>query len=171
MKYVWYAIWAILLIIVLILIYKVVRRFNPKYFSWSEFDSPDKKGSGKKYMSKTFVHKLDLARGKLERGWNKDNPEDEITFSVNSGYRTKEHNAKVGGVPNSAHTTGHAADLAWRKYSRKAQEAIVKALFDSGIVRFGLANGFLHIDDDETKSQFAYWSYGNIAPFNPFTLA
>lgn len=30
---------------------------------------------------------------------------------VTSGYRTVQHNADVGGVPNSEHTRGRAADL------------------------------------------------------------
>ena len=43
---------------------------------------------------------LDLAREKFGR-----------PIKVNSGYRCPKHNAKVGGVPNSQHTRGEAADV------------------------------------------------------------
>ena len=33
-----------------------------KYFKYSEFDSPDVIGSGKKYMNKEFLEMLDLCR-------------------------------------------------------------------------------------------------------------
>ena len=53
-----------------------------KYFTHKEFDSPDKPGSGN-IMDECFLEMLDNARelyGKPMR--------------VNSGYRTKKHNAK-----------------------------------------------------------------------------
>ena len=56
---------------------------NLKYFKLSEFDSPDKPESGKK-MDKKFLEKLDYARHNAG-----------ISFKINSGYRTKEWNAKV----------------------------------------------------------------------------
>lgn len=34
-----------------------------------------------------------------------------VPLTVNSGLRCKQHNAEVGGVPNSLHTTGQAVDL------------------------------------------------------------
>jgi hypothetical protein len=39
-----------------------------------------------------------------ERGWGP---------SVTSWLRSQEHNAKVGGVPNSAHRYGRAIDVVW----------------------------------------------------------
>jgi uncharacterized protein YcbK (DUF882 family) len=35
-----------------------------------------------------------------------------VPFVINSAYRCEKHNAKVGGVPGSAHTNGLAVDLA-----------------------------------------------------------
>ena len=34
-----------------------------------------------------------------------------VPLTVNSGLRCKQHDAEVGGVPNSLHTTGQAVDL------------------------------------------------------------
>ena len=56
-----------------------------KYFKKEEFESPDLEGSGE-YMCPDFLQKLDMAREKAK-----------IPFRINSGYRTPEHNEKVGG--------------------------------------------------------------------------
>jgi hypothetical protein len=68
-----------------------------KYFTYSEFDSPDLPGSGHE-MEPIFLEKLDLARGYSN-----------VPYVINSGFRTPEHNAEVGGVPGSSHLTGWAA--------------------------------------------------------------
>ena len=55
------------------------------HFKLSEFDSPDEEGSGK-YMDESFLMMLDHARGIAG-----------IPFKINSAFRTKSHNAYVGG--------------------------------------------------------------------------
>ena len=59
-----------------------------KYFSLDEFDSPDEAGSGSKMCCK-FLKKLDKIREDFGS-----------PLHINSGYRTKLHNAVVG-VGNS----------------------------------------------------------------------
>jgi len=79
-------------------------------------------------------------------------------FKIVSAYRSVEYNEKVGGVDNSAHTTGKAVDIAW-DYSNKIQVAkILKGLYLAGFKRIGLANTFVHCDIDETKPD-AEWIY------------
>ena len=62
-----------------------------KYFKLSEFDSPDEPGSGSK-MNINFLEKLDYARHNAG-----------VVFKINSGYRSKEWNAKIGGRVGSSH--------------------------------------------------------------------
>jgi len=73
---------------------------DAKFFKSQEFDSPDEPGSGEK-MEPDFVMCLDALR--LHCGF---------PFKISSGYRTKAHNALVGGTDNSAHLLGRAADIA-----------------------------------------------------------
>ena len=70
-----------------------------KYFRIKEFDS-DIKGSGKN-MDINFLRFIDELRKRCE-----------FPFIVTSGYRTPEHNKRVGGIENSAHTKGLACDIA-----------------------------------------------------------
>lgn len=118
-----------------------------KYFTYSEFDSPDAPGSGQKFMNKQFIEKLDIARGKAG-----------VPFKINSGYRTQAHNDSLeGSVPNSAHTFGLAADIS--APTEEIKKKIALALYQSGFVRIGFANTFIHVDDDKTKPQHAF-NYG-----------
>ena len=70
-----------------------------KYFEYKHFDSPDMPGSGK-LVSDELISMLDVARKKYGK-----------PIIPNSGYRTIEHNAKVGGKPESSHLKGLAADI------------------------------------------------------------
>lgn len=49
-----------------------------------------------------------------------------VPVKVNSGYRCPIHNANVGGVKNSKHTKGQAADLSCSLGSAKMFEAVKK---------------------------------------------
>lgn len=68
-------------------------------------------------------------------------------LKVNSGYRSPEHNEKVGGAKNSMHVLGQAADIAPLKKDMKHIAdlwRIAKKLNPSGGV--GLYDTFVHLD-------------------------
>lgn len=121
-----------------------------KYFSPKEFDSPDAPKSGVN-MDVSFLGKLENAREKAG-----------IPFKINSGFRTEEHNEKVGGKPKtesskgSSHMYGYAADIA--ATDGVTRWKIVKSLIDSGFSRIGIAKTFIHVDSDPDKPS-AIWSY------------
>jgi len=116
-----------------------------KYFIHKEFDSPDKPGSGN-IMDECFLEMLDNARelyGKPMR--------------VNSGYRTKKYNAKIGGVKNSSHMLGLAADISCKSSGDRFD--MLNAFMQAGFKRIGVANSFIHVDADKDKSQNIIWTY------------
>tara|TARA_R100000278_G_scaffold102439_1_gene78938 strand:- start:249 stop:623 length:375 start_codon:yes stop_codon:yes gene_type:complete len=121
-----------------------------RYFNHSEFDSPDLPDSGKN-MDNTFLDMLDNARAIAG-----------ISFDINSGYRTEQHNAKVGGKPKTAaskgssHMYGYAADIAVQNGAERW--IVVKSLIDAGFKRIGIAKTFIHTDNDPDKPN-AIWSY------------
>lgn len=117
-----------------------------KHFSSKEFDSPDEKGSGKK-MCPIFLTKLDKCREQAG-----------VSFKITSAYRTKEHNKKVGGVIDSAHTEipCQAVDIA-TKDSRERFK-ILQSLILNGFNRIGIGKGFIHVDSSE-KPQEVLWHY------------
>ena len=117
---------------------------NFKFFSFSEFDCPSLPDSGKN-MDINFIYKLEHARELAG-----------IPFKITSGYRTKEHNAEVGGVPNSSHLVGVAADIAVS--SGNERYIILNALIKAGFKRIGIAKTFIHCDLSETKSN-SVWTY------------
>lgn len=121
------------------------------YFSYKEFDSPDLPNSGKEFMSKNFIQKLDKIRQEVG-----------FPMKVTSGFRTKFHNQRVGGVPDSAHTKGLAADISTP--NGKGQREIIKAALKQGITRIGIANNFVHLDIDPDKRQNVVWGYGGAVP-------
>ena len=116
-----------------------------KYFKLSEFDSPDMVGSGEA-MDKEFLSRLDQARSLCN-----------IPFKITSGYRSEAHNHKVGGVLGSSHTKGLAADIACTNSA--ARHTIVTALLKVGLNRIGIADTFIHVDMDSSKSANVIWTY------------
>lgn len=125
-----------------------------KNFMIDEFDSPDQKGSGQN-MNVTMLKMLDEARTKAG-----------ITFKINSAYRTIEHNKKVGGVGDSAHTKGYAADIS--ATTDEKQRIVLKACYDAGFRRFGVYGTFIHVDNDPDKPKNSIWTgKGGIVKYNP----
>lgn len=115
-----------------------------KYFSLDEFDSPDEAGSGAK-MSRGFLLILD----KIREDYGKP-------LRVNSGYRSKAHNLKVGGRVGSSHLKGLAVDFHCNNSADRT--LLLNAIYKNGIVRVGIGNTFIHIDIDNIKPA-ACWLY------------
>lgn len=118
---------------------------NMRYFSYSEFDSPDEVGSGQK-MHPDILQMLDEVRDKFDK-----------PIRINSGYRTEKHNDKVGGTPNSSHIRGLAVDIACG--SSVDRYHLLNCLLDVGFNRIGIANSFIHVDIDQEKAKDVIWTY------------
>lgn len=116
-----------------------------KHFSYEEFDSPDAVGSGVN-MDNEFLRMLDLAREIAN-----------ISFKINSGFRSEKHNQSVGGKSQSSHLIGKAADIAYK--NSRERYIIISALQEAGFNRLGIAKTFVHVDNDETKSADVIWTY------------
>ncbi len=78
---------------------------------------------------------------------------------VTSGYRCEEYNARIGGVPKSAHTKGMAVDVLVRTSGDRYR--ILNFLVNAGIDRIGIADDFIHFDLDYSKPSPVVWTYGS----------
>lgn len=116
-----------------------------KYFNFTEFDSPDVIGSGK-LMNKDLLDMLDLVREKFDK-----------PIVINSGYRTVEHNNKVGGTSASSHLKGLAVDI--KCINSTDRYDLINCLLDVGFKRLGIAKTFIHADIDKDKAQGVVWTY------------
>ena len=75
------------------------------------------------------------------------------TVTINSGYRTPQYNAKVGGVAHSQHCYGTAADIVVKGQTPAAVAAYARQLMpDWGGV--GIYGSFCHIDVREAKADW-----------------
>lgn len=73
--------------------------------------------------------------------------------TINSGYRTPQYNAKVGGVAHSQHCYGTAADIVVKGQTPEAVAAYARQLMpDWGGV--GIYKSFTHIDVRETRADW-----------------
>lgn len=139
---------------------KEVKNFKERKVNLSKFDSPDTPGSGN-CMDKEFITMLQKVQQKTKLP---------IFDWINSGARSTYWNSKVGGVGNSSHKmpTCKAADI--KAPTITIRNTIVQAAKEAGFKRIGIANTFVHLDNDETKAQYVAWGYpsGARPPFNPF---
>jgi zinc D-Ala-D-Ala carboxypeptidase len=76
---------------------------------------------------------------------------------VNSAYRCKKHNEQVGGVPESAHTTGEAVDIGCSFAVDRMK--LITLLREASVDRIGLAKTFIHFDISKTLPQDVFWLY------------
>lgn len=75
--------------------------------------------------------------------------------TINSGYRTPQYNAKVGGVTDSQHCYGTAADIVVRGKTPAQVAAYARQLMpDWGGVGIYTKEGFTHIDVRESKADW-----------------
>lgn len=92
-------------------------------------------------LKPSFVEKLDQAREIAG-----------IPFAFTSGYRTVAYNKKIGGVPNSLHIQGLAADIRCRNSEERYK--IVDGALQAGIneITVYTKSGHVHLADDDEKT-------------------
>lgn len=118
---------------------------NYEHFSREEFDSKgaNEEGTGNN-MQDAFISRLHQARVLAD-----------TKFKINSGYRSPQHNATVGGISNSSHTKGLAADISVT--STKNRFLIINSLLQVGFNRIGVYKTFCHVDLDPDKPKNVIW--------------
>jgi zinc D-Ala-D-Ala carboxypeptidase len=132
-----------------------IRYFKPEEFESKQFVGGKwvrLPGSGQ-LMDRLFVWKLDGIR----HAWGGP-------LSINSGYRTEEHNENVGGAANSGHRHGRAADVNTKGWTFDKVRRFQRLCREYGMTGFGEGNNFVHIDDltsTEGVSRPLMWDYKN----------
>ena len=118
-----------------------------RHFSPAEFACKCGCGAGIEKMDPAFLTMLDEARDVAG-----------IPFVLVSAYRCPKHNRApdVGGVEDSAHVRGHAADI--RCTSSHERFRIVSALLEAGFRRIEAAPTWIHVDNAPTKPQDVIFS-------------
>lgn len=100
-----------------------------------------------KIMSNLIIN---VIRGSIEREIAKP-------IHINCGYRTPEHNSKVGGVSSSCHLTAKAADISVKGMTPKEVHKAILDLISEGKIReggLGLYNTFVHYDIRGTAARW-----------------
>lgn len=111
-----------------------------KNFTRKEFDSKD--GS---VMSDSVLVNITKLACSLQRLRDRLG----VPISINSGYRSPQHNKRVGGVANSQHVTGMAADIVAKGVSpKKVAEAIEQLILSGDMLQggVGIYDTFTHYD-------------------------
>ena len=79
------------------------------------------------------------------------------SITINSGYRSPGHNASIGGVSNSQHVLGKAADIVIDGMSPADTYALIEYLNDKGVIKIGglgSYNTFTHVDIREKTARW-----------------
>ena len=80
-------------------------------------------------------------------------------ITINSAYRSPEHNSKIGGVKTSQHLLGKAADITIQSLKPAEVYRIIEDLIEMGEMLqggLGLYDTFVHYDIRKTKARWNY---------------
>lgn len=119
-----------------------------KHFNLSEFQSKD----GATMPEPVKKNIIELAKNlEVIRAYF-DSP-----IKINSAYRSPAHNAKIGGVKNSQHILGKAADIVITGRTPREMAKGIESLIDQGKIKqggIGIYPTFVHYDIRGTKARW-----------------
>lgn len=119
---------------------------NIRYFKRSEFRCK----CGGKYCN-GYPYEIDMDMVKIA---DKIRTKIGKPITINSGLRCKTHNVNVGGVPNSQHLHGTAADLGCPSGCTPEQMASIAEEIMGNTGGIGIYPWGIHIDTRSTKSRW-----------------
>ena len=119
-----------------------------KDFNRSEFDCNDGSAMPKEVLLniQKLANQLQVLRDCLG-----------VPITVNSAYRSPSYNKKIGGVSNSQHVLGKAADITAKGYTPAQVYARIEQLIKSGdMLQGGLGcySTFTHYDIRKTRARW-----------------
>lgn len=117
-----------------------------RYFRPHEFACRCNCGAGFNEMDPTLLAMLDELRHRVGQ-----------PLYINSAFRCRSWNAKVGGVESSSHAKGMAVDIACTDGFQRF--SLVKEAMAIGFRRIGVAETFIHLDIDPDKPQEVLFLY------------
>lgn len=111
-----------------------------EHFKINEFACKDGSAVPGMYLSNVFkiAKQLEIIRKSLGQ-----------PIVINSAYRTKAYNKKVGGAVASQHLTASAVDIVVKGYTPQYVFTIIRSLMKAGAILGGcviLYNNFVHYD-------------------------
>jgi len=80
-----------------------------------------------------------------------------LPIKINSGYRTKSYNKKIGGASNSMHVQAKAADIVVTDITPTNLYKRIEKLIEEGKVNFkgvGVYDTFVHVDVRDRRSRW-----------------
>lgn len=119
-----------------------------QHFRLSEFNSKDGAEMPADVLKNVLELACDLQTIRNEAG---------CPLHINSAYRSPNHNRAIGGVKNSQHILGKAADLSSRNHTPKELYDIIEGLIECekiDVMGMGLYKSFVHVDIRDT---YARW--------------
>jgi uncharacterized protein YcbK (DUF882 family) len=79
------------------------------------------------------------------------------SISITSGYRSSQHNKKIGGAKDSQHVKGMAADIKVSGMTPKEVALVIEGLIESGKMKqggIGIYPSWVHYDIRGTKARW-----------------
>ena len=118
-------------------------------FSRAEFDCKDGTKVPTRFLAnvRKLAEQLQALRDHIK----------EPVMITGSGYRTPEHNRRVGGAPNSQHLTASGADINARNYTPRQLANVIEKLIKEGKMMqggIGVYKGFVHYDIRGTRARW-----------------
>lgn len=80
-----------------------------------------------------------------------------VPIKINSGHRTKTHNAKIGGVRNSRHISASAADIAVKGIPADIVQETIKQLINEGKMQEGGLGSYPNFTHYDIRLKKARW--------------
>jgi uncharacterized protein YcbK (DUF882 family) len=93
----------------------------------------------------------------------------DVPIIVDDAYRCPEHNQKVGGVPNSEHVLGLAADIKIKGMTPAEMYAAALKVpaFANGGIGVAEHQGYIHVDTRPRVARWCYDVHGKACAWNP----
>lgn len=96
-----------------------------------------------------------------------------VPIRVNSAYRCAAHNAEIGGVPDSEHVLGNAADIVIEGMTaaQMYRKARLVTAFRAGGIGVAILQGYIHVDVRPSPARWCYDAAGAQTVWNVATVA